>query len=96
LSPGAASVARPCAPGFDEMKELGVPARQRDVPLAEPAAFGQQDEDAEEHDEQARARNAGDREHEPDDDQRDGRSPSRQPPDESIERYPGDSNASVA
>jgi hypothetical protein len=86
----------PRAPGFHEMKELRVPAGERDVLLAEPAAFGQQDEDAEEHDEQARARNAGDRQHEPEDDQRDSRSPSRQPPDESIEVYPGDSNASVA
>jgi hypothetical protein len=51
----------PRAPGFHEMKELRVPAGERDVLLAEPAAFGQQDEDAEEHDEQARARNAGDR-----------------------------------
>jgi hypothetical protein len=89
-------VPQPRPPGFDEVKELRVPARERDVLLAEPAAFGQQDEDAEEHDEQARSWNARDREHEPEDDQRDGRSPSRQSPDESIERYPGDSNASVA
>jgi hypothetical protein len=92
----APRVPGPRAPGFDEMKDLRVPARERDVLLAEPAALGQQDEDADEHDEQSRARDARDREHEPDDDQRERRHPSRQASRETIDRYPGDSNASVA
>jgi hypothetical protein len=78
------------------MKELRVAACERDILLAEPAALGQQDEDAEEHDEQAGTRNARDREHEPENDQRERRRPSRQPFGDPEDVYPGDSNASVA
>jgi len=84
------------ATGFDGMEELRIPAGERDVLLPEPAALRQEDEDANERDEQTRAGDAGNREHKPDHDQRNGRRPSRDPLRESVDVYPGDSNASVA
>ena len=67
-----------------------------DILLPEPAALGQQHEDADEGDEQARARDPGDREHEADQDQHERDRPSRNPSGEPEDVYPGDSNASVA
>ena len=78
------------------MEELWISAGQRDVLLAEPPALRQEDEDADERDEQTRAGDAGNREHEPDHDQHDGRYPSRDPLRKPVDVYPGDSNASVA
>jgi hypothetical protein len=78
------------------MKELRVPAREPDVLLSEPATLGQQNEDADEDDEQAGPRDAGDREHQADHDQRERRCPSREPFGDPEDVYPGDSNASVA
>jgi hypothetical protein len=78
------------------MKQLRVAAREPDVLLSEPATLGQQNEDADEGDEQARPRDAGDREHQADHDQRERRRPSREPFGDPEDVYPGVSNASVA
>jgi hypothetical protein len=81
---------------LDRAKELRVPTRERDVFLAEPAALGHQNEHADEGDEQARARDPGDREREPERDEDDRCHPSRDSLRETVDRYPGDSNARVA
>ena len=89
--PCGAAPSLPRAPGpdsarFDRVEESRVPAFEPDEFLPEPAALGQEHEHADEDDQEARARDAGNGQHEPEHDQRERHDPAHQSRQESEHR----------